>query len=123
MPSKTDPPLCTTLAECTAHDGEVVRVEGIYSVWDPLPMRWEGDPPAQQVQLVFDAGEEGPFLGAWGYDDHFRALEEIARFQGKQVRVIGKFLRRMPPHPTDPPEAASLDGPCVHPIETIALAH
>jgi hypothetical protein len=33
--------------------------------------------------------------------------------------VIGTFLSEMPPHPTDPPHAASVGGPCLHPVETI----
>jgi hypothetical protein len=115
-------PTCTTLAECNAHDGERVHVVAVYTVWDPLPMRAENHPPAQQVMLVFGSEEEGPFLGAWGRDEHLRPLDEIARYNGKKVRATGTFLRKMPPHPTDPPEAASLGGSCIHPVESITLA-
>src|SRR5689334_20928674 len=46
-------PVCTTLAECSAHDGERVHVVAVYTVWDPLPQRARNHPPAQQVMLVF----------------------------------------------------------------------
>jgi len=115
-------PMCTTLSECNAHDGERVHVVGVYTVWDPLPQRARDHPPAQQVMLIFRSGEDGPYLEAWGHEGHLRPLEEIARYEAKNVRITGTFLRRMPSHPTDPPEAASLDGPCIHPIEAIALA-
>ncbi|GAB2687115.1 hypothetical protein [Thalassiella azotivora] len=109
---------CTSMAECAAHDGETVEVVGTYRVWDPLPFRAASQPPAQQVVIELD-GEEGPYLGAWGYDDHFRPLDEIARLDGRRVRVAGTFLSAMPPHPSDPPEAASMAGPCIHPVESV----
>lgn len=112
-------PVCRSLAECKAHDGQRVHVIAVYSVWDPLPDRARNQPPAQQVVLRF-GDEEGPYLGAWGHDGHRRSLDEIARFNGKQVRVTGTFRSVMPPHPTDPPHAASLGGPCIHPVEQIA---
>lgn len=115
-------PTCTTLAECASHDGERVTVVGVYTVWDPLPDRAANHPPAQQVVLTFPPDTEGPFLEAWGHKGHMRALDEIARYKGKKVRVTGTFARKMPPHPTDPPEAASVDGPCIRPVESITLA-
>lgn len=51
-----------------------------------------------------------------------RPLDEIARYDGQRVRVTGTFLREMPPHPTNPPEAAALGGPCIHPVESIEPA-
>jgi hypothetical protein len=112
-------PTCSSLAECKAHDGERVHVVAVYSVWDPLPYRPDGLPPPRQVMLRF-GDQDGPFLGAWGRDGHLRSLDEIARFRGKRVRVTGRFLSVMPPHPTDPPHAASLGGACVYPVDTIA---
>ncbi len=115
-------PTCATLAECSAHDGERVHVVGVYAVWDPLPNRARDHPPSRQVMLRFESGEDGPYLEAWGHAGHLRPLDEIARHRGRKVRVTGTFLREMPAHPSDPPEAASLAGPCIHPIEAIALA-
>ncbi len=109
---------CSSMADCLAHDGERVTIEATYRVWDPLPIRHKDQPPAQQVMLWF-ADQEGPFLGAWGHAGHMRPLDEIARLDGKRVQVVGTFRKKMPPHPTDPPEAASVDGPCVHPVEHI----
>jgi hypothetical protein len=113
---------CTSLAECKTHEGQRVHVVGTYAVWDPLPTRARNHPPAQQVVLQFGPDEDGPYLGAWGHDGHLRPLDEIARYRGKQVRVTGTFRSSMPPHPTDPPEAASVDGPCIYPVEQIAPA-
>lgn len=116
-------PVCTTLAECERHDGERVEVVGTYTVWDPLPYRSRRHRPPQQVMLVFESGEDnGVYLEAWGHAGHMRDLEEIARFRGQRVRVTGTFRRKMPPHPTDPPHATSLAGPCLHPVETITSA-
>jgi hypothetical protein len=115
-------PICTTLTDCLSHDGERVQVVATYTVWDPLPVRAANQSPARQVMLRFSPDQDGPFLDAWGYPGHMRPLDEIARFGGKKVRVTGTFLRKMPPHPVDPPEAASLDGPCIHPIDSITLA-
>lgn len=112
---------CVTMADCDAHDGERVEIVGTYRVWDPLPFRAPSHPPARQV-VIMVGGEEGPYLGAWGRDDHLRPLEEIARLSEQRVRVTGVFLRTMPPHPTDPPAAASLAGPCIHPVDSVDLA-
>jgi hypothetical protein len=115
---------CVSLAACKAHDGERVHVLGVYSVWEPMPTRPDGYPPSRQVMLKFGANDdaEGLFLGAWGYGDHMRPLAEISRHRGKKVLVTGRFLSSMPPHPTDPPEAASVNGPCIHPIERLDTA-
>jgi hypothetical protein len=114
-------PTCATMDECIAHDGERVEVVATYTVWDPLPVRARNHPPAQQVMLKFGT-EDGPFLEPWGHEGHMRPLDEISRFQGKKVRIVGTFRREMPPHPTDPPEAASLGGACVQDIESVRPA-
>lgn len=122
-PKKLDDnvPSCSSRATCEAYDGQRVRVIGVYTVWDPRPWRGKNDPPAQQVILTWQSGEDGPFLGAWGRDDHTRPVTEIAWLGGKRVQVIGTFLSKMPPHPTDPPYATSLGGSCIHPIEQISI--
>ncbi len=70
--------------------------------------------------VKFADGTDGPYLGAWGEDDHLRPLAEITKLNGKRVRVIGTFRSAMPNKPK-PSHAAWLDGPCVHPLETITL--
>ncbi len=116
-------PSCATLAECRAHDGKSVHVVGVYRIWDPRPDRKPGHAPARQVMVRFgdDADTDGVFLGAWGHEGHERPLDEIAALAGKRVQVTGTFGARMPPHPTDPPEAAAVDGPCVHPVTRVEL--
>ena len=113
-------PTCATLADCKLHEGQRVQIIGEYAVWDPLPMRAKDQPPARQVLVRFGDGAEGPYLGAWGEDDHQRPLDEIARLNGKRVRVVGTFRSAMPKRAGEPPHAASFDGPCVHPVESIA---
>jgi hypothetical protein len=117
-----DLPTCTTMEQCNAHAGERVRVIARYTVWDPLPFRAQNHPPPTQVILMFGPDDEGPFLGAWrqrGHNSLFRSRREIARFGGRRVCVTGRFLRSMPAHADDDPDAASFDGPCIHPVETI----
>jgi hypothetical protein len=112
-------PSCVSLAECRAHDGERVEVVGTYTVWDPLPYRTDDMRPARQVMIAIEPDGHGPYLGAWGRPGHFREPAEIADLAGRRVRVTGTFHARMPPHPTDPPDAASLGGPCIHPVEGV----
>lgn len=118
---KDKPPTCSTRAECDANDGKRVEVIGVYTVWDPLPSRKIDHPPARQVLLMLGE-EEGPYLEPYWHDRHERPLDEIARLKGKKVRVTGKYHRTMPPHPTDPPEAAALGGACLHPVEAVTPA-
>ena len=114
-------PTCRTLAECMANDGKRVAVVGLYRVWDPLPQRKLDHPPAQQVVVMLGA-QQGPFLEPWGDERHMRSLDEIARFNGKNVRVVGTFLSEMPHLPSDNPDAATLGGPCIRSIEDIQIA-
>ena len=44
-----------------------------------------------------------------------RPLAEIAKLNGKRVRSA------MPKHPKASPHEATLDGPCIHPLETVTL--
>jgi hypothetical protein len=115
-------PACASLAECRAHDGERVEVVGTYTVWDPMPDRPDDLDPPRQVIIAVEPDGGGPYLGAWGRPGHHRELAEIASLGGRKVRVVGTFHADMPPHPTDPPEAASLGGPCIHPVESIRPA-
>jgi hypothetical protein len=117
-----DVPTCTTLDRCRAHDGERVEVVGTYTVWDPFPDRPDDLEPARQVIIALEPDEDGPYLGAWGRPGHLREPAEIARLAGRKVKVIGTFHGTMPPHPTDPPEAASLGGPCLDPVESVVPA-
>lgn len=114
-------PSCETMVDCQKFEGKRISVIGIYTVWDPLPKRARDHPPARQVMLIFADGEPGIYLGAWGYPGHFRSLDEIDNFAGKQVCVTGKFLRKMPPHPKASEDAESLSGPCIFPVEEIKL--
>jgi hypothetical protein len=109
---------CTTLAECRAHEGERVEVVGVYTVIDVSPGRKRNSDP-RAVRLMLDT-EPGPFLEPYWSPGAARSPQEIARYQGKVVRVLGTFLGEQPPNPD--PRAASLGGPCLEEIEEIRLA-
>jgi hypothetical protein len=108
-------PTCTTLAECKAHEGKRVTVVGIYTLFNVMPAR-PLDKETAPVRIVF-GDEIGPYLGAYWHPDARRAQSETTRLEGKRVRVTGTFLSAMPPNPD--PRAASLGGPCLHPVESV----
>jgi hypothetical protein len=114
-------PNCASLSECLKHANTRVKIIGTYTVWDPLPARKKDHPPAQQVQIVFASGEPGPYLGTWGTCQHQRSLEEIKRFQGLQVAVIGRFLRSMAMPTEDSSRTTWLEGACLDPVDEIQL--
>jgi hypothetical protein len=108
-------PTCATLAECKAHDGRRVHVVGVYTIYNVMPAR-PLDKETAPVRIAF-GDEMGPFLGAYWHQDGSRPQAEKAQLEGKRVRVTGTFLNNMPPNPN--PRAASLAGPCIHPIDSV----
>lgn len=113
------PPVCTTYAECEAHDRKRVEVVGTYRVWAPRPGRSVDDPRSRHVRIVLDASDGGPFLEAGSDPRHKRSPEEIAKFRDQRVRVVGTFVRQMPQ--VKPPEMAQLGGACISDVESIAI--
>src|SRR5262245_19510153 len=86
----TNLPVCTTMAQCAAHDGERVIVTGVYSLYQYMaPTQLPDD--EVPVRIVF-AGEPGPVtgptLGVFWMASTKRPLAEITRLKGKRVRVI-----------------------------------
>ena len=111
-------PTCTTMAQCSTHEGKRVTVVGVYTIYNVVPAR-PLDKEAAPVRIALD-GEPGPFLGAYWHHGAKREASEKARLEGKRVRVTGTFLGTMPPNPN--PRAASVGGPCIHPIESVDAA-
>lgn len=111
-------PTCTTMAQCSAHEGKRVIVVGVYTIYNVVPAR-PLDKETAPVRIAL-GGEPGPFLGAYWHQSAKRDASEKARLDGKRVRVTGTFLGNMPPNPN--PRAASLGGPCIHPIESVDAA-
>jgi len=116
-------PVCTSMAQCAAHDGERVVVTGTYSLYQYMaPTQLPDD--EVPVRIVF-AGEPGPVtgptLGVFWMASTKRPLAEITRLKGKQVRVIGTFLRDQPRNP-EHPNMSTVGGPCIHPVESVDLS-
>ena len=70
------------------------------------------------VRIAFGDGS-GPLLEPYWHKDAIRSTGEVARHAGKKVRVVGTFHGQSPAPPD--PEAATLGGPCIHPVEKIEL--
>ena len=111
-------PTCTTVAECKGHDGKRVAVVGVYTLHESNPNRKLDDDSPKPVRLVL-AGEKGPFLEPFWHKDAVRPKDEVAKYQGKTVRVTGTFHAQQPRDPSAPPHAAAMGGSCVHPVESI----
>ena len=109
------PTVCTTPAECQAHDGQRVEVVGVYTVWEPRPDIPPEQSKSRVVKIRFDGAKSGPFLES----ARKRSLEEIAQLRGKRVRVIGTYLRHMPR--VRPETEAQLQGACINDIESITV--
>jgi hypothetical protein len=111
---------CDTLAECNQHDGDRIRVVGIYTLYDPYPKnrKFEAKP---LVQIELSNQEKGPFLEPFWHLDAERPADEIAQFNGRKVCVTGTYYKTQPVNPKDPPQAVSFGGSCIHPVETIEV--
>ncbi len=110
---------CASLDECAARDGKRVAVVGVYTPFSPMPNRKRDDDSPLPVRIVLGDGG-GPLLAPYWHGDAVRPADEVARHAGKKVRVVGTFHRQSPPPPD--PDAATLGGPCIHPIEKIEPA-
>lgn len=114
-----DLPTCVSLSECGARDGQRVSVVGVYTPFSPMPNRKRDDDSPLPVRIMLEGGE-GPLLAPYWHGDAVRPADEVARYTGKKVRVTGTFHKVSPPPPE--PNAATLGGPCLHPIEKIEPA-
>lgn len=116
---KTSLHICTTMAQCSAHNDQRVEVVGVYTVADVFPGHKQDSDSPRPVRLML-GGEAGPFLEPYWHAEAVRSPEELARYRGKRVRVRGTFRRQQPPNPDS--RAASMGGACLCCIEEIALA-
>jgi hypothetical protein len=113
-------PTCTSFAECVAHDGQRVHVIGVYTEFHVLPPKARGGEPGP-IRIMF-GDEKGPFLEPYWHAGALRPPDERARYLGKRVQVTGTFHKIQPTDPANPPEAAALGDPCIHPVEAVAPA-
>jgi hypothetical protein len=113
------PALCTTRTECAARDGARVTVVGVYRASpDPEAVVASDAPRAARLELEDGLG---PFLEPYWSEHAVRSPAEIDRYLGRRVRVVGTYHGEMPKHPTDPPYASAMGGPCVE-VESLELA-
>ena len=106
---------CETLEACRPHDGQVVRVVGVYGKYPfgkGKGRRWRG-------HIRIDLGDGVLLLGRYWHDESRRDEAEIERFDGERVAVTGRFLAVTPPKPGDPPYAQHLSIPAMVEIDGI----
>jgi hypothetical protein len=109
---------CSTLVECAAHDGDKVEVIGRYRKF-----AWpKGGVEYGQVQLVLTDDGWSPLLERYWSEESKRDPDEVSRFEGRRVAVIGRYLSETPPKPGEPEHAARLSIPAIVDIESIELA-
>ncbi|AFZ10985.1 hypothetical protein Osc7112_6906 (plasmid) [Oscillatoria nigro-viridis PCC 7112] len=98
--------------------GKQVRVIGKYTQIDarqrPVP------PPVYRgIVVIILADRTAVFLHAMWHPEAIRSAQEIARYDKKQVVVVGKMVPRTP----EPPEVqAMIVAPCMLTIDSIELA-
>lgn len=109
---------CSTLSACAAFDGEKVEVIGRYRKF-----AWpKGGAEYGQVQIVLTDGGWSPLLERYWSEESKRDSDEVSRFEGRRVAVIGRYLSETPPKPGEPEHAARLSIPAIVEVESIELA-
>ena len=99
----------------TREEGKQVRVIGKYTQIDarqrPVP------PPVYRGIVAIVLADDMPvYLRPMWHSSAIRPAEEIARYDNKQVVVVGKMV---PEAPESPEATAMLVGPCMLTIDSI----
>ena len=97
--------------------GKQVRVIGKYTQIDAR-QRPEPPPVYRGHVAIILADRAAVFLHPMWHPSAIRPPEEIARYENKQVVVVGKMV---PKTPESPEAVASLIGPCMLTIDSIEL--
>ncbi len=117
---------CADAAAIRAADGKRVVVVGAYR---PIRMVMRAltpgelppiDRDARTVSLALDS-TEAVMLGIYYAPEAARPLDEIARFTGKRVRVVGTLHARTPTQVVDHVEMQTMIGPYID-VEALADA-
>ena len=108
---------CSTREELRSLDGQRVTVTGIYRA-TRIELKKQPGKPAVHAQLQTPGGML--VLGIYYDAKGRRPAEELARLDGKKVRVVGT-LRVRPPTQTSPDgiPMASMIEPCLSPVESV----
>lgn len=113
------PPVCTTLADCNAHDSTRIAVVGVYRHYPDLPgVDYSEAPRAVRIELKDGLG---PFLDPYWSQLAIRPQSEIDQHLDKCVRVIGLYHKNMPHNSDDPPYSSAMGGPCIE-VESLEPA-
>jgi hypothetical protein len=115
------PGVCKTTADCGAFDGKRVTVVGIYRALSHPKGEVRGEKEPVMARVDIGSGD-GPYLEPFYKSAARRSDVELARFDGKRVRVTGVYYREQPRNPDDPPHAEAFGGPCIADIEELSLA-
>ena len=108
---------CQSREELRAHDGKRVTVVGVYRA-TRIEMKPQPHRPKLHAQLQTPGGML--VLGIYYQPEGRRPAEELARLDGKKVRVVGT-IRVRPPTQTsaDGIPMASMLEPCLSPVESV----
>lgn len=112
-----EPACCQTREELRASDGKRVSVVGVYRA-TRIEMKKQPDKPKVHAQLETPGG--WLVLGVYYQAEGRRPPDELARLDGKKVKVTGT-IRIRPPVQTSPegiPMATMLE-PCISPVESV----
>ena len=70
--------------------------------------------------IISEGGKRGPYLEPYWHSNSTRDATELAALDGKKVRVVGKLYLTPPTNPDDPPNASTMGGAGIHPVEVVA---
>ena len=113
------PIICDTWARCLEHDGQRVALTGIYTLHRPL-RGMKGGQDVVRVRIIPAGDRRGAYLAPYWHPDSTRSHAEQAQLEGHRVRVVGRLWLTAPSPPN--PNASTMGGACIHPIEHIELA-
>jgi hypothetical protein len=126
VPSSTIPtaelPTCCTRADVAALDGRRVALVGRY---EPTAVRMRpGRTFDEQAKTVAIVGDDGAnvMLEIYYRPAGTRSDDELARFAGKRVRVVGTLHARTPDQYAGGTMMATMIGPYLGDIESITAS-
>jgi hypothetical protein len=111
------PTCCETRDELRANDGKRVAVTGIYRA-TRVEMKKQPDKPKVHAQLETGAGPL--MLGVYYNAEGRRPADELAKLDGKKVRVTGTLNLKTPTQTSaGGVPMATMTEPCLSPVESV----
>ncbi len=125
-PSAALPGCCKDYQEIERLDGQRVAIEGVYRRTAVMKRRSANDPEdaaadraARTVEIR--TGNASVMLEVYYREKGRRSESELARFDGRRVRVVGTLKRSTPEQFHGDIPMQTMIGPCVVDIESIEL--